>query len=141
MTIEPFQIFIVDDDEDDRFIFENALKETGIPAVVSQMANGLELLALLKAKIPNMIFLDVNMPLMDGLTALEQIRINDSYKHVPIIVFSTSDNPTTVRSAYELGARLYLKKPDLYEDYIRLIGFLLSGKDEPGADTEAFVRR
>lgn len=143
MHRNPFHIFVVDDDEDDRYIFQKALKETAIPVIVSQITNGIELLACLKSdmELPNIIFLDINMPLMDGLTALEQIRSNEVYREVSIIIFSTSDNPVSIRRAYRLGAQLYLRKPDRYDDYLLLLKSILSYTDERYADIEAFIRR
>jgi CheY-like chemotaxis protein len=143
MHRNPFHIFVVDDDEDDRYIFQKALKETSIPVVVSQMTNGIELLDCLKSDIglPNIIFLDINMPLMDGLTALEQIRSNEAFRDVSIMIFSTSDNPVSIRTAYRLGAQLYLRKPDRYDDYLLLLKSILSYSEERYADIEAFIRR
>jgi len=77
------------------------------------------------------------MPVMDGLTALEQIRANKGYKDVQIIVFSTSEDPVLIRRAYECGAQLYLRKPDHFTDYKLLLGSLLAGTAAP----EPFVRR
>lgn len=143
MIPSQLKIFVVDDDEDDRFLFEQALKETGIPMVVSLATNGKELLDLLALNPdkPNIIFLDINMPLMDGLTALKQIRAVDDYDEILIIIFSTSENPEYVRSAYQRGAHLYLKKPNNYKDYIFIFGSLLSGTNEHMTLTETFIRR
>src|SRR4051812_20196248 len=138
----PLQVFVVDDDEDDRFIFNQALDETGIPIRVSHATNGLQLLDLLKKghEQPYIIFLDINMPLLDGLKTLERIRSMEIYGETQIIIFSTSEDPDSIRLAYKLGAQLYLKKPDQYSDYVLLLEALLSGADE-SAVTEAFVRR
>jgi CheY-like chemotaxis protein len=107
------------------------------------MTIGIELLDCLKSDIglPNIIFLDINMPLMDGLTALEQIRSNEAFRDVSIMIFSTSDNPVSIRTAYRLGAQLYLRKPDRYDDYLLLLKSILSYSDERYADIEAFIRR
>ncbi len=143
MNIITLQVCIVDDDEDDRFIFTQALRETGIPITVSQAANGLELLDLLKknSEKPYIIFLDINMPLLDGLKTLERIRSIESYKETKIIIFSTSENPDSIRLAYQLGAQLYLKKPDHYSVYILLLESLLAGSVNNLAVPETFIRR
>ena len=78
---------------------------------------------------------------MDGLSTLEQIRTNQAYQEVQVIIFSTSEDPATVRSAYERGAQLYLRKPDQYTDYKLLLGSLLMGSDSSEAFTETYIRR
>lgn len=143
MNTNQIHIFFVDDDEDYSFLIEQALDEIGIAVKLSTAYNGIEALNFLSngEVIPDMIMLDINMPMMDGLTALEQIRTKEIYKNVPVIIFSTTEDPNTVNEAYRLGATLYLRKPDQYADYLLIIKSLLTGSNIPGTKNELFVRR
>lgn len=81
-----------------------------------------------------MIFLDINMPKMDGLTALKRIRNNELFTKVPIIILSCTEEPDKVENAYQNGATLYVRKPASYLDYVSLLRSLLgSEKDTVGS--------
>lgn len=131
MNKGPFNIVIADDDEDDLYLFAQAINELGLDANLSQAQTGVEVLEILQTvkELPRIIILDVNMPLMDGLTALGVIRANENYKTVPIIIFSTTENPRGVRDAYRLGASLFLRKPTTYSDYLNIIRALVIGEN------------
>jgi CheY-like chemotaxis protein len=141
MNNNPPQIIVADDDEDDFFFFDKALKETGIPARLTKVTNGLEVLALLAqhAQLPQMIFLDINMPLMDGLTTLKRIRANEAYQEVRIVIFSTTDDPATVQEAYRSGATVFLCKPDEYRDYMNIFKALLTDTGDANVDRERLL--
>ena len=131
------QIIVAEDDEDYRFLFEQSLNETGIASTLSFASNGLEVIALLNTmrKPPDIIFLDINMPKMDGLTALERIRANEVFSKVPIIIFSSTADPAKVEVAYQCGATLYVTKPANYLDYLSLLRSLLLGQNDAEALT------
>ena len=125
------QVVVADDDEDYRFLFEESLYETGISASLSFAINGIEAIALLNTMSapPDMIFLDINMPKMDGLTALERIRANELFSKVPIIILSCTEEPDKVEDAYRRGATLYARKPASYLDYVVLLRSLLGSEE------------
>ena len=129
----PLQIVVADDDEDYHFLFEQSLQETGIIATISFATNGIGTIEVLNvmSKPPDMIFLDINMPKMDGLTALERIRTNEVFSKVPIIILSCTDDPAKVEDAYRKGATLYVPKPANYFDYVSLLRLLLGSEKEP----------
>jgi CheY-like chemotaxis protein len=126
------KIVVADDDEDYRFLFNESLRETGIPAAVSFANNGIEVIDLLNTMSgsPDMLFLDINMPKMDGLTALEHIRKNELFSKVPIIILSGTEEPDKVEDAYRKGANLYVRKPASYLEYFSLLHSLLSSEKE-----------
>lgn len=126
------QIVVADDDEDYRFLFEQSLHETGISATLSFASNGIEAIAILNtlSEPPDMLFLDINMPKMDGLTALAHIRDNEVFIKVPIIIFSCTEDPGKVEDAYQKGATLYVRKPDSYLDYVSLLRSLLGSEKD-----------
>ena len=86
-------ILYVDDDPDDRQIFQEAVKSIDGRAVCVTAQDGLDALSYLSMHdLPDIIFLDLNMPLMDGKTCLSEIRGNKATGHLPVIVFTTSSN-------------------------------------------------
>lgn len=136
-------IYYVDDDKDDHYFFEQALKETEVPARLSYAADGIQLLSLLEANsdLPGIIFLDIRMPSIDGIATLESIRENQMYKDIPIIIFSAMYNPGLVRNAYEKGAQLFLKKPNDFEGYKLILKSLLTGTTDFDSVIEFYIQR
>jgi CheY-like chemotaxis protein len=61
---------------------------------------------------PEMILLDINLPGMDGFEILNRVRTMTAYKHVPVIMFTSSDDDNDIKKSYEFGANAYLIKPD-----------------------------
>ena len=92
MKNDPFHILLVDDDESDRLIFKEALEEMEIKPIVHTANNGMELMAYLTktdARLPNLLFLDLNMPRKNGLECLKEIRNNEKLKDIYIAIYST----------------------------------------------------
>lgn len=107
-------IFIADDDQDDIEFFEIALKEISDNIKITKAKNGQELLEFIQYVIPDMIFLDINMPCMNGLDCLSELRRLSHLSQVPIIMYSTGTKPEHVDKSYTLGANLYIRKPTHY---------------------------
>lgn len=105
--------FLIDDDPDDQEIFSIALQEVNEHINLAVANNGAEALEKLKdvAFIPNFIFLDVNMPKMNGLQCLPEIKKLEHLKAAKVIMFSTSSDERIIHSIKELGADDYLVKP------------------------------
>lgn len=115
MNNEPFHILLADDDEGDRLIFQEALEELEIKPIVQTVNNGMELMAYLtkkNARLPHLIFLDLNMPRKNGLECLKEIRSNEKLKDVPIAIYSTSYNEKDMEETFRNGANVYITKPD-----------------------------
>lgn len=114
MENEPFNIIIADDDSADRLLFKEALEELKLTPTVHTVENGMELMAYLNDKntiVPNLIFLDLNMPLKNGLECLKEIRSNENLKDVSIAIYSTSDNASDIDDTFLNGANIYITKP------------------------------
>jgi CheY-like chemotaxis protein len=109
----------VDDDNDDQEIFKEIVAHIN-PAIVCHIAsNGSEALHLLEKSIsPAMIFLDVNMPQMDGKELLKTIRQNSAYTAVSIVMFSTSYSTHYATEYKALGADGYIQKPSSFFEAI-----------------------
>lgn len=112
-------IFIADDDEDDRMLFLDAVEDLDLPAAVEAACDGQELLHVLdksKDRVPDMIFLDINMPIKNGFDCLAEIRSReDALKKVKIIMLSTSKNADNIELCYKLGADFYAVKPSSFQ--------------------------
>ncbi len=107
-------IFLADDDADDCVLFEDALTEISVKSKLVVARNGIELIHLLESTsgvIPDVIFLDLNMPKKNGFECLADIRNNACWKHIPIVIFSTSCSDNMLQQVYEAGANYFIKKP------------------------------
>ncbi len=118
MKTDTTHILLVDDDQDDKMFFEDVLDELDIATNFEHCPNGPEALRRLadgKGQLPDIVFLDLNMPIMSGEECLERIRANRILKSVKVVIYSTSYNPETADMLYEKGADYYLRKPATYE--------------------------
>jgi len=115
MKMNHNNILLIDDDADDRLIFIDALDEIAAGIECATAKNGLEAIEYLKSAIaiPSLIFLDLNMPLMNGFQCLEKIKKDERLKHLPVVVYTTSDNPVDKKRSKESGAEMFFTKtPD-----------------------------
>jgi len=128
--LPPIQhIALADDDEDDCVLFKDALDELLISPQVSWAKNGDDLMQNLSKNsrpLPDIIFLDVNMPIKNGIECLKEIRGDERLKHLPVIIFSTSTQQWAVDRTYELRANLFIKKPDTFQKLKDIIQRILS---------------
>lgn len=107
-------ITLADDDEDDRLFFTDAFDELKINTIVNTHKNGKELLEFLnhpETVLPNIIFLDLNMPILNGIDCLKEIKKNDKFNDIAIAIYSTSSSEEDVENTFVLGANIYIKKP------------------------------
>ena len=122
-------ILVVDDDADDRDLFREALTETDKNAGYLCAHNGIEAIELLSKPnivLPDFIFLDLNMPRLDGRGCLIRLRRMPWLNEIPVIIFSTSKLNDECASFKKLGANLCLTKPLLFEDLKKVISFVIS---------------
>lgn len=106
--------FLIDDDEDDRDIFISALNRINPSFTCATAIHGEDALSILKDKpefVPDVIFLDLNMPRMDGRTCLKELKKKPLLSDIPIIIFTTSSHHKDVNDTFILGASHYLVKP------------------------------
>ena len=103
---------IVDDSGVMRKIVERSLRQAGLDlAEVWEAGNGLEALAVLQEKTPDLILSDINMPSMDGLEFVRQLRGVESAKGIPVVMITTEGSESRVVEALSCGARGYIRKP------------------------------
>lgn len=120
-------ILIAEDDPDDRELAEEALALTPYGSHLSFVKDGQELLDYLEQKgqyagqnlsLPDLILLDLNMPRVDGRTALRRIRESEHLKHIPIVILTTSKDDREVNHAYMNGANSFITKPSDFEQFV-----------------------
>jgi CheY-like chemotaxis protein len=121
-------ILLIDDDLDDQLLFEEALSEAGASTVYLSALNGEDALLKLNAgtlPIPSLIFLDVNMPRMNGIDCLKALRQSDKLVDIPILMFSTSCSVDYQNECFELGAVGYIEKPNDYRELCAKLALIL----------------
>jgi CheY-like chemotaxis protein len=117
-------ILLADDDQDDRRFFENALKKLPTASRLTTVDDGDELMKYLeenKEALPDVLFLDINMPRKNGFECLEEIRKNENLKNLPIFIFSTSYAQEKINKVFKSGAHVYIRKPSNFLQLIQLI--------------------
>jgi CheY-like chemotaxis protein len=123
-------IILAEDDEDDQMFFRDALQEISSEIDLQINDNGEELMSALTKEcslIPDIIFLDLNMPIKDGFTCLQEIRFNDKFKNCPVIILTTSNNPEHIELAYQFGANLFVSKPNNFYDLKITLNNIING--------------
>ena len=114
-------IILADDDQDDHLIFADALHEIDPSIKLTTVKDGNELLSLLRNYIPDMVFLDLDMPGKNGLECLKSIRSNEHVRDLPVVVYSSTQRQNNISVAYEMGADLFFSKPSAYNELITAI--------------------
>ncbi|TLU98784.1 response regulator [Dyadobacter luticola] len=134
--VKPFRILLADDDDDDTFLFQEALQQLPSPMELLIADNGMELMNILEdgdVK-PDVIFLDMNMPVKNGLECLTEIRSTPGFEETPIIILSTSIAQYLWESAYKGGANLYIQKPTSFDGLVEILKKCLSEGHKRSAD-------
>ncbi|MEU8820525.1 response regulator [Actinoplanes sp. NPDC048796] len=111
-------ILVVDDDDADALMIEEALLGAAVPPVVHRVADGLEALEFLRrqggygdAVRPDLVLLDLNMPRMDGREVLAELKADDGLKSIPVVVLTTSGESTDITASYVRHANAFVTKP------------------------------
>ena len=131
-TSSSVTIIIADDDSDDRMLIEDAFIESRLANPLVFVENGEELLQCLRnegsfankgigKKKPGLILLDLNMPRMDGRTALAQLKADPELRRIPVIVLTTSKAEEDVLRTYDLGVNSFITKPVSFEALVDVV--------------------
>ncbi|RYY39872.1 MAG: response regulator [Chitinophagaceae bacterium] len=127
---KPYEIWIVDDDADDREILRDAFTASREGDEFDFQENGDALLEALAARkpdtLPSLIMLDLNMPGKDGREALREIKQHEEFHRIPIVVFTTSSSDRDKSNCYNLGANCFVTKPDTFKKLVELAGHVQS---------------
>ena len=116
-------IILADDDEEDCLFFKDALEELQLPIKLTWVQNGENLMQLLNTKkdLPNLVFLDINMPGKNGFASLTEIKNDEDLKSIPVIILSTSIDEKKMQWFYENGAQQCFVKPNEFSQLKSLI--------------------
>jgi CheY-like chemotaxis protein len=141
---KPKNIFLADDDTDDCILFEDALREICNSSQLTTANDGIQLMDLLHthSTLPDVIFLDLNMPRKNGFECLAEIRERPQLKNIPIVIFSTTAQPEAVKNVYENGANCFVCKPNTFQQLKLAIQHVLSinwGPDQKPLPQEQFI--
>ena len=110
-----YHIVLVDDDKDDQLIFYEALQDIDKTVEVSIFNNGQDFLEALDAgnkTLPKIVFMDLNMPILNGMQCLNTLRKEVRYNDLSVIIYSTSGSEEDIRKTFHNGANRYMKKPN-----------------------------
>ncbi len=121
-------LLLVDDDEDDEEIFRSALKQISNSIRCEAYQDASEALQSLKSTeiFPDLIFLDLNMPVMNGQEFLVEIKRNDLLKAIPVVIYSTSSHKPTIDLMKDLGAIDFITKPNNHKDLVKALNSILN---------------
>jgi CheY-like chemotaxis protein len=111
------RIVLADDDADDRDLFNEAMEIINPIIKVEMVRDGQELMDFLHQNVrPDLIFLDLNMPKKNGKECLTEIRIDAKLKDIPVIIYTTSLNPSDIEACSQGGATNFIRKPNSFEE-------------------------
>ncbi len=134
MNKQKYNLLLADDDEDDCAFFKEALDELLLPTDLVTVNDGVQLMDFLAKKpsenLPDILFLDLNMPRKNGYECLTEIKESDDLKDLPIIIFSTSLDNSIIDTLYEKGATYYIRKPGDFSKLKKVISNALSISSE-----------
>ena len=128
MVRQPLFIGLTDDDPDDREIFEDALAQIRPQSELITFQHGRELLDYLKDPpevLPDIMFLDLNMPAISGKQCLKEIRSREEFDKMIIAIYSTSTAQDHISETFEMGANLYINKPNSFHHLIKILERIL----------------
>lgn len=124
----PVTILMADDDEEDRLLTRDALEEARLVNDLRFVVDGEELIDYLstrgkfappaEAPRPGLILLDLNMPRKDGREALEEIKSNPAWRHIPVVVLTTSKAEEDILRSYDLGVNSFVVKPVTFQGLV-----------------------
>ena len=124
MNLKQLNILLADDDIDDCIFFKEALEEFTLSSNLTTVHDGEQLMQLLTDEtnqLPNILFLDINMPRKNGFECLSEIKLSKKLKQLPVIMFSTSFEQEVVNLLYSGGAHYFIRKPPEFSQFKKII--------------------
>ena len=121
-------ILLVEDNEGDILLTKEALSQVLLPTTISVAKDGKEAICYLEkiapytnSLIPDIILLDINLPKMNGHEVLKYLKTNNKFKHIPVIMFTTSSAEKDILESYKNYANCYITKPVEVDDFLNVI--------------------
>jgi CheY-like chemotaxis protein len=124
MKLKHLNVLLADDDTDDCIFFKEALADLIISTDLTTIHDGEQLMQLLTNEaneLPQILFLDLNMPRKNGFECLSEIRQNKRLKDLPVVIFSTSFEQEVVNLLYKNGAHYFIRKPSVFLQFKEII--------------------
>lgn len=118
----PTEVLLVDDNPADLELTRDVLAQSGRVARVRCALNGDEALDILRRNPPDLVLLDLNLPAKDGRAVLAEIKADAQLRHIPVVIFTTSQAPHDVEHTYQLGANCFVSKPGNLHDFVAAVG-------------------
>jgi PleD family two-component response regulator len=115
------KVLYADDDPDNCELFNDAIVQSGLNCDLKVVYNGIQALLALPEFFPDIVFLDLNMPLLCGKKCLKEIRSNADFNSIPVIIFSTSRSVSDIDQAFADDANLYVFKPDTFTEQNKIV--------------------
>jgi two-component system, response regulator len=129
MDTQPMEILLVEDNEDDILLEQEALADAKLVNLMCVVRDGEEAMAYLRrqgkyqnVKIPGLVLLDINMPKKNGFEVLNEIKSDPALMHIPVVMLTTSDSEADIVKSYAKGACSYITKPmdfDKFRDVVK----------------------
>ena len=144
--VNDFVFYLVDDDEDDQQLFKKALAEINQGITYLGFTQGDIFLKSLRTchSLPDLIFLDLYMPIMDGESCLKILRKKMDLKNVPVIIYSSEKETDKLEGLLSMGANGFLKKSQSYSELLESLRNIhdkfLQNKEKPEVDFEYFIK-
>lgn len=129
MNNDILHIILADDDEDDRLFFKDAIDEIKIKTAVTIVKDGAQLMDHLNnctTQLPDLVFLDLNMPSKNGMECLKEIRGNNKLKDISVAIYSTSASEEDIEETFVKGANVYIRKPNNFPELKKALAQVLS---------------
>lgn len=120
----PINILLADDDPDDCFFFKGALEKLEMPTQLTIVNDGDQLMSYLsknEEQLPDILFLDINMPRKNGFECLYEIKHNKKLKDLPIVMFSTTNERDAINTVFKNGVHIFITKPGDFEQLVQVI--------------------
>ena len=126
--MNPIHILLVEDNEGDILLTKEALNQVKLINTISVTKDGKEAISYMEkiapyvnSSIPDIILLDINLPKMNGHEVLKYLKANNNFKHIPIIMFTTSSAERDILESYKNYANCYITKPVEVDDFLNVI--------------------
>ena len=126
--MNPIHILLVEDNEGDILLTKEALNQVKIINTISVVKDGKEAISYMEKIVPfansltpDIILLDINLPKMNGHEVLKYLKANNNFKHIPIIMFTTSSAERDILESYKNYANCYITKPVEVDDFLNVI--------------------
>jgi CheY-like chemotaxis protein len=128
MTTQPMEILLVEDNEDDILLEQEAIADAKLVNLMFVVRDGEEALAYLRrqdqyqnAQMPGLILLDINMPKKNGFEVLNELKADPDLMHIPVVMLTTSDSEADIVKSYAKGACSFITKPMDFDKFRNVI--------------------